>query len=228
MPTVMIPAAAREDVETLWAYHDLRHEPRPVDVCIGLGGHDSVVPDYTAELYHQGLFSWIVFSGANAATTVHAFPDGEANGYRDHAVSLGVPEAAILIEPRATNTGENLELSRKVLADAGIVPRSIILVTRPYQSRRAYATAAKLWPEVDVVCVSRRLGLDDYVHHIGDADRVINMIVGETQRLSVYADRGFIAESQALPDGVRVAYERLVAAGYTRRLVPDTRDPVTA
>ena len=26
MPTVMIPAAAREDVETLWAYHDLRHD----------------------------------------------------------------------------------------------------------------------------------------------------------------------------------------------------------
>lgn len=228
MPTVMIPARVREDVETLWAFHDLRHEPRPVDVCIGLGGHDNVVPDYTAELYHQGLFPWIVFSGANVATTVHAFPDGEANGYRDHAVAQGVPEAAILLEPRARNTAENLELSRKVLAEAGIVPQSLILVSRPYQGRRAYATAAKLWPEVDVVCVSRRLDLDEYVEQIGDPDRVINMIVGETQRLTVYAERGFIAQAEPVPHDVAGAYERLVAAGYTRRLVPDTRDPVTA
>ena len=85
----------RADVETLWAYHDLHHALRPVDVCIGLGSHDLGVATYTAQLYQQGLFPQIVFTGANAPTTTERFPRGEAVHYRDHAISLGVPTETI-------------------------------------------------------------------------------------------------------------------------------------
>lgn len=44
------------------------------------------------------------------------------------------------------------------------------------------------------------------------------MLVGDTQRIEVYAERGF-AIPQEMPDEVRVAFGRLVAAGYTSRLV---------
>ena len=223
MPNVMIPAHVREDVETLWAFHDLQHEPGPVDVCIGLGGHDLGVADYTADLYLEGLFRCIVFTGANAPTTVNAFPQGEALGYRDHAIARGVPAEAIIVEPAATNTGENLEYSRKVLAERGIEPSTILLVSHPYQRRRAYATSRAVWPEVDVRCVSRPLTLDAYLPTIGDADRVIGMLVGETQRLTLYAELGFIEHVEDVPEDVRAAFTRLVAAGYTSRLVPDRR-----
>jgi len=75
-----------------------------------------------------------------------------------------------------------------------------------------------MWPEVDVVCASNPLELDDYVRSIGDPRRVVDMLVGDTQRIEVYAERGF-AIPQEMPDEVRAAFERLVAAGYTSRLI---------
>src|SRR5580658_9574999 len=98
MSTTAVPRGLRADVETLWAYHDMHHELRPVDVCIGLGSHDLGVATYTAELYRCGLFSRIVFTGANALTTIERFPRGEAVHYREHAISLGVPAEAISVE----------------------------------------------------------------------------------------------------------------------------------
>ncbi|GAB4084868.1 YdcF family protein [Myceligenerans cantabricum] len=221
MPNVMIPAAVREDVEMLWAFHDLQQAPRPVDVCIGLGGHDTGVADYTADLYHRGYFPKILFTGANATTTLEAFPHGEAVGYRDRAVAQGVPDDAVLIEPLARNTAENVEYSRKLLREHQIHAGSVMFVTKPYHQRRVYATCQIVWPEVEAYCVSPPLPLDEYVSSIGDVDRVIDMLVGDTQRLTVYAEKGFIAGGQEVPGDVQSAFDRLVAAGYTSRLVPE-------
>ncbi|WP_425549371.1 YdcF family protein [Actinomadura miaoliensis] len=198
------------------------HGVRRCDVAIGLGSHDLGVATYAAELYHRGMVPLVVFTGANAPTTVGRFPRGEAVHYREHALALGVPDEAILVEPEATNTGQNIALTRRLLDGRGIEVRSALLISRPYQQRRAYATAKKVWPELEVVCASRPLSLDEYVRGIGDADRVINMLVGDTQRVWVYAERGF-AIAQDVPAEVLGAYERLVAAGFTSRVVDGDR-----
>lgn len=216
--TETVPAALRDDVETLWDYHDMHHELRPVDVGIGLGSHDLGVAVHTTALYHRSLFPWIVFTGANAPTTVERFPRGEAVHYREYALDHGVPDNAILVEPRATNTSENMTYTRQLLQEHGITTGSAILVSRPYQQRRAYATARKVWPDVDILCSSERLPLQDYVTSVGDTDKVINMLVGDTQRITVYAEKGF-AIPQPVPDAVESAYRRLVSAGFTKRLV---------
>lgn len=206
----------RSDVETLWRYHDLGHRITPADIGIGLGGHDLGVATHTAELFHAGMFPEIVFTGANAPTTVQRFPRGEAVHYREHAMRLGVPNSAIRIETEARNTGENVAFTRRLLGNRRV--ESAILVCRPYQQRRAYATCRKIWPEIAVRCSSSRLPLDEYVDSIGDVDRVINMLVGDTQRIEEYAERGF-AITQEIPEEVRCAFRRLVGAGYTRRLI---------
>ncbi|KFU75202.1 DUF218 domain-containing protein [Amycolatopsis lurida] len=213
-----LPDDLRADVQTLWDYHDMHHELRPADVGIGLGSHDLGVATFTAELFHAGMFPLIVFSGANAPTTIERFPRGEAIHYREHALELGVPDDAILIEPEARNTGDNITLTRALLESRGIEVRSAILISRPYQQRRAFTTCKKLWPEVDVICASRPLPLDEYIESIGDVDRVINMLVGDTQRITVYAERGF-AIHQAIPIDVTKAYENLVQSGFTQRLL---------
>jgi len=206
------------DVRTLWDFNQMGHEPRRVDVGVGLGSHDLGVADHVVDLFGRGLFPRIVFTGANAPTTVKGFPRGEAMHYREHAIALGVPEDVILIEPNARHTVENIVLTKETLARHGISPASVMLVAKPYQQRRAYTICRKHWPEVDVVCASLPLSFDGYVAAIGDVELVITMVVGDTQRLWVYAERGW-AIQQAIPDAVEAAYRRLVGAGYTARLL---------
>ncbi|MFS2295326.1 MAG: YdcF family protein [Actinomadura sp.] len=216
--SAIVPEKFRADVETLWDYNHRHQAIRPSDVGIGLGSHDLGVAAFTAELYRQGMFPLVVFTGANAPTTVDRLPRGEAVHYREHAIELGVPDDAILIEPNATNTGQNIEYTRALLAERSIEIRSAILISRPYQQRRAYSTAKKLWPELEVICASRPLELSDYIKSIGDANRVINMLVGDTQRIMEYPKRGF-AIPQEIPAEVEGAYHRLVKAGFTDRLI---------
>lgn len=222
MLTTALPVALRADVETLWDYNQLDHELHPVDVGIGLGSHDLGVATYTAELYNTGTFPLIVFTGANAPTTKKRFPRGEAVHYREHALDLGVPDNAILVEPKATNTGDNIDFSRTLLAERGLLAgiRSVLLISRPYQQRRSYAICRKRWPDVEVLCSSRPLPLDEYIESIGDADRVITMLVGDTQRIWVYPTKGWAIE-QDVPDEVEQAFSRLVDAGYTDRLLTE-------
>lgn len=209
----------RRDVETLWRFHRVDDELKPVDVAVGLGSHDGGVAVYTAELYQRGLFPLIVFTGANAPTTVERFPRGEAVHFREIAEEHGVPASAIRVETRATTTVENINYTRELLAAEGVSPRTVLLISRPYQQRRAQAITAKRWPEVEILCSGAQHDLDTYVATIGEPDRVANMLVGDTQRLELQGKSGEI-DPQDIPDEVRAAYERLIAAGYTSRLIP--------
>ncbi|MGW5689235.1 YdcF family protein [Nonomuraea sp. NPDC003754] len=204
---------------TIWDYHQMHHLLRRCDAAIGLGSHDLGVASTAAELYHAGWFPQLVFSGATSSTTAARFPRGEAVHYREHALALGVPDEAILLEPNATNTGQNITLSRQVLTDAAQRPASVLLISKPYMERRAYATARKVWPEVEVVCASESLELDDYVDSIGNPKLVIDMLVGDLQRVIEYPKLGYAIE-QPVPGEVRDAYQTLRRAGFDSRILP--------
>ncbi|WP_436985548.1 YdcF family protein [Streptomyces sp. enrichment culture] len=206
------------DAQVIWDYHQMGQEPRPCSAAIGLGSHDLGVATTAADLFRAGLFPVVVFSGGNSPTTRARFPRGEAVHYREHALSLGVPDEAVLVEPRAANTGQNITFSREVLANAGVEVESLLLISKPYMERRSYATCRKLWPEVDVVCASEPLELDDYIKSIGDEKLVIDMLVGDLQRLIEYPRLGFAVE-QDVPGEVYDAYERLLRAGFDSRLI---------
>lgn len=208
----------RQAAARIWDYHQMHHTLRRVDVAIGLGSHDLGVATHTAELYQAGLFPAVVFSGGNSPTTTARFPRGEAVHYREHALELGVPAGAILLEPKASNTGENITFSREVLAAAGITAASVLLISKPYMERRSYATARKLWPEADIICASEPLDFDDYLKRIGDEKLVVDMLVGDLQRVIEYPALGFALE-QNVPEGVHAAYEYLVSEGFTSRLI---------
>ncbi|MFJ2029016.1 ElyC/SanA/YdcF family protein [Streptosporangium sp. NPDC087985] len=203
---------------TIWDYHQMHHDLSRCDVAIGLGSHDLGVARAAVDLHRAGWFPLLVFSGATSTTTAARFPRGEAVHYREHALDLGMSDEAILLEPNATNTGQNIALSRQVLADAGIRPGSVLLISKPYMERRAYATARKVWPEVEVVCASEPLELDDYVSSIGDPKLVIDMLVGDLQRVIEYPKLGY-AIKQPVPGEVHDAYQALLRAGFDSRLL---------
>ncbi|MFG3169239.1 YdcF family protein [Streptomyces sp. NPDC048200] len=215
----MISARAWADAQLLWDFQQMGHEPRSCSVAVGLGSHDLGVADTTADLYCRGMFPLIVFTGATSRTTRDRMPRGEAEHYRERAMELGVPEQAILVEPKARNTGENIRFSRTLLEERHVPVSSVLLVSKPYEERRSYATACKLWPEVEWVCASTSMALPEYADSIGDARLVLDMLVGTQQRLAVYPRQGFMIEQQ-IPRDVTAAYERLRAEGFTNRLVP--------
>lgn len=206
------------DATLIWNYHQMGHELRPCSAAIGLGSHDLGVATAAADLYRAGLFPVVVFSGGNSPTTRARFPRGEAVHYREHALGLGIPDEAILVEPKAANTGQNITLSRELLAEASIEVSSLLLISKPYMERRSYATCRKLWPEAEVVCASEPLELDDYIKSIGDEKLVVDMLVGDLQRVIEYPKLGFAVE-QDVPGDVHDAYERLLRDGFDSRLI---------
>jgi uncharacterized SAM-binding protein YcdF (DUF218 family) len=208
----------RADAQAIWDYHQMHHPARPCSAGIGLGSHDLGVATLAADLYHAGLFPVLVFTGANSPTTAARFPRGEAIHFAEHTTGLGVPASAVIIEPEAAHTGQNIEFSRIALAAAGIEVTSIMLISKPYMERRAYATARKAWPEVDAVCASEHLSLDDYLKTIGDDKLVIDMLVGDLQRIIEYPALGF-AVPQDVPPQMMAACQRLTGRGYDTRLL---------
>jgi uncharacterized SAM-binding protein YcdF (DUF218 family) len=214
-----ISDADRADARAIWDFHQMGHELRPCSAAITLGSLDLGVATTTAELYHAGMFPVVVFTGDTSAATQERFPRGEANHYREHALSLGVPDGAILLEPKATNTGQNIGFSREVLENAGVAVSTVLLISMPYMQRRAYATCRKLWPEVTPVCTSPPLTTDEYVSTHEDEKQLIDMLMGDMQRVMEYPKRGFAIE-QPVPERVRDAFDRLRARGYDTWLLP--------
>lgn len=174
-----VSSADRIDARTLWDFHQMGHEVKPCSAAIALGSLDLGVATATAELYHAGLFPVVVFTGGTSEATQARFPRGEAVHYRAHAMSSGVPDEAILIEPKATNTGQNIGFSRELLENAGVAVTTLLLTSVPYMQRRAYATCRRQWPEVEPVCASQSLPYDEYVATHDDERQLIDMLMGD-------------------------------------------------
>jgi uncharacterized SAM-binding protein YcdF (DUF218 family) len=207
---------------TLWDYHHVGHSLETADAILGLGSHDTRVAERGAELFLAGWAPLLLFSGYLGGLTSGLWKRPEAEIFADVAAGLGVPRDRILVEARSTNTGENVDFSRQLLAEKGLLPRKAIAVQKPYMERRTLATFRQRWPELEVIVTSPQIDFDDYPTAGMDKDGVIHIMVGDLQRLIVYGRKGW-STPQDVPAEVLEAYERLVAAGYTRRLLPHSQ-----
>ncbi len=204
----------------LWDYHHVGHTLEKADCIIVLGSHDTRVAERGAEVLLEGWAPLLVCSGHLGALTRQMWTRSEAEIFADVAAARGVPRDRILIESRSANTGENVDFSRQLLAERGLRPRKAIAVQKPYMERRTFATFGQRWPELEVVVTSPQITFDDYPTAEIRKDDVIHIMVGDMQRLIVYGRKGWSAP-QDVPPVVLEAYERLVAAGYSRRLLPE-------
>jgi uncharacterized SAM-binding protein YcdF (DUF218 family) len=209
-------------VERVWRYHHMNHELQKSDVIIVLCSHDTIVAERGARLFLDGWAPLLVFTGGLGAITRHLWSDPEAERFARIAGEMGVPADRILIENRATNTGENVAFTRDLLASRGLDPNTFILVQKPYMERRTFATFQKVWPGKSVCVTSPQLSLDDYLarysHQTLTPDDVISIMVGDLQRIREYPARGFQIP-QEIPDEVWDAYDQLVRAGFDRHLM---------
>jgi uncharacterized SAM-binding protein YcdF (DUF218 family) len=202
----------------VWNYHHVSHALEPADCIMVLGSHDTRVAERGAEIFLAGWAPLVLFSGNLGALTRGVWNRPEAEIFADVAAAAGVPRERMLIEGRSTNTGENVDFSRELLSKHGIHPRKAIVVQKPYMERRTLATFQQRWSELVVIVTSPQIEFDDYPNEAISSDDVIHIMVGDLQRLMLYADKGW-SVTQEIPRDVMEAFERLIQAGYTRRLV---------
>jgi uncharacterized SAM-binding protein YcdF (DUF218 family) len=209
--------------EKIWDYHKLHHDLARADAILVLCSHDTRVAEFASQLFLDGWAPLLIFSGGLGSITRRLWREPEADQFAAIARGMGVAEESILIENASTNTGENILFTRELLAARGLDPRTFIVVQKPYMERRSFATFRKLWPDRDVIVTSPPATLDEYLasysnESLSEAD-VINIMVGDLQRIRVYPAMGFQIH-QEIPADVWDACQELIRAGYDARLVP--------
>ena len=213
---------AYEALTVIWKWMRLGMEVEKADCIIGFGCINDDIAIRCAQLYKDGYAPRVLFSGGLGRNTKSRWSTSEALRYRDIAVKLGVPEDVILIESRSTNTGENILFSREILKAEGLADKRLLCVHKPFMERRVWAAMKNYWPEADFTMTSPRLSMEEYIERTmaqGMTEKaVIDVIVGDVQRMEIYADKGFQIP-QPLPEDVRAAFDKMVELGYTGELI---------
>ena len=144
-----------------------------------------------AELYVRGYAKKIVVSGGVRGMHTRK----EANDIADRLCKMGIPEADILIEDAAMNTGENVTLSKALVAkEIGLENvKSVIAVGSIVAARRFLMTIERHWPglkmmsaPVNVYNVPR----ERWYTLKKFRDRVLT----EYKKIPTYIERGYIKE----------------------------------
>ncbi|XP_074538412.1 uncharacterized protein SCO4629-like [Halichoeres trimaculatus] len=203
----------------LWDYLCLHQPLEKSDVIIGLGCHDLRVAERSAALFLEGWAPSLLFTGNLGKQTAGVWTKPEAEVFLDVALRMGVPRVNILLETEATNTGENIRFSHRVLKERNIPVSSVILVQQPFMERRVYATFMRQWPCCEeithAIVTSPQLGILEYPHPtVGTASDLICNMLGVVERIRDYPSKGFQVEQQ-LPPSVLSAYHWLFQAGYS-------------
>lgn len=207
-----------ELAQILWDYNKFEQSLKQADVILVLCSNDIRVANRGAELFLQGYAPLIVCSGKVGVLTEGMWSKPEAEVFAEEIIKFGVPKEKILIESEATNTGENITYTKTLLKEKGVNISRVILVQKPYMLRRAYATFKNFWPEAEVITTGPQLTFEEYPNDIISKEWLINIMVGDTQRIKLYAEMGFQIP-QEMPEAVWCAYEKLVELGYTKHLV---------
>lgn len=214
MRTERITEQSRRDAQRLYDFMSDCSGPAEADFILVLGCHDLRVPDHAAELFLSGAAPLVLCTGGYGKMTEGQFQAPEGVLFARRCVEKGVPPDAILVEDRATNTGENFALSRALLSGK----KTGIAVCKPYMAKRALATGKKQWPEIQWSVSTPQIPFAQYAPDDAALIPEIELMTGDLQRLELYAQRGFQAPT-FVPEEVWSAWRRLVDAGFNRYVI---------
>ena len=205
----------------IWEALRRKSELKKADCIVGFGNYNCDIAVRCAELYREGYAPKILFSGGLGRNTMGIQSISEAERFAHTAMDCGVPKADILIENRSTNTAENISFTRALLEENGIHAKTLIGVHQPFMEKRIASAFDIAWPEVELLTTSLEVDIPAFFRHAvnyGVTERmVIEEVVGDFQRMELYARRGW-QSVQELPPEAWAAFEELVRQGYTGQL----------
>lgn len=167
--------------------------PEPVDLCFVLGCPTATNMDPAIALHIRGWAPLIMISGHGPVPQLVP----EAILFKDYALARGIPQAAIMIETKATNTLENFTFSASIIErEIGWKHiRCVALVSKPYHARRALMTARRHWPTHLRFIMQPSLRPDDlpaetWWHTEGGRAHVLRELIA----IGTYAQKGDIGD----------------------------------
>lgn len=187
-------------------------------IVVGGAGPRLDMAERAAEIFHQGITDIIIFSGFKHPD----FTDNEAEILISRAIELGVPKENIIAEPFASNTAENIIFSAKELKKMGRPLHKIILVHRPFMTRRFKATAEAQWPgsKPSFYVTSVEDSLGSYLQR-EESDEMrrgsLKAVLGDYERITSYAKKGW-QTVQPKSQFAEEAYRKLIIEGYESRI----------
>lgn len=213
----------RAAIDTIWNYMQLHQSVVPVDAIILLGSRDDRVANYAGSLLENNVAPICVVTGGAVQERnplASTWPEAsEAEHFAAILIREGMQLDRIYIETEAANTGQNALLSHQLLLSHGIQPASILVVTKPYMERRALATFQAQWPERATKLYVSSMGgtIDEYCNQDQLFETVVNVMVGDFQRIIDYPKRGY-STVQEIPEHVRQAGLLLKKVGYIKNI----------
>jgi len=94
----------------------------------------------------------------------------------------------------------------------------VLLVHKPYMERRALATFQKIWPDKQARVTSPPVTMEEYPNDVISMEEMINIMVGDFQRILIYPQKGFQIE-QPVTGELLKSYEALIQHGFSKHLI---------
>lgn len=119
------------------------------------------LPEYAAQLYHQGYARWLVPSGGVSvkqdkwpgvkvkADIYNGDYHSDCQFFTHVLTKNGVPKQAIVGEDKSGHTRDNAFLSRKVVDSAGIKVETALIVCKAFHARRCLMLYQLAFPQVE-------------------------------------------------------------------------------
>lgn len=210
-----------QPLQVLWDYLGMHQALEEADCIVGFGNFNTNIARRAAQLYLQGYAPRILFTGGLGRNTKRLMQEPEAVIFARTAMECGVPEEAILLEDRSTNTAENILFTRAMLEEQGIPHGHILGVHQPFMERRICAAMGVYWPEQSFRVTSPQVSVERYLE---DAlaqgmteNAAVSVIVGDFQRMDLYAKKGYQLP-QHIPEEAWQAFHTLVDMGFDTQL----------
>ena len=181
------------EIAAINARHLIDTPLRPADLLFVFGTRVDVDErvDVAVRLWRDGYFRWSIVSGGITPGSHRS----ECDIIADAMIARGIPEARILREDYAMNTGENVIFSLPIIdAALGLANiRSVICLGNTWTARRYPMTLHRHWPDVEKMLVM----VDSFETprarwHTDPEFR--RRILSEWDKIEPYKANGFIAE----------------------------------
>ena len=181
------------EIAAINARHLIDTPLRPADLLFVFGTRVDVDErvDVAVRLWRDGYFRWSIVSGGITPGSHRS----ECDIIADAMIARGIPEARILREDYAMNTGENVIFSLPIIdAALGLANiRSVICLGNTWTARRYPMTLHRHWPDVEKMLIT----VDSFETprarwHTDPEFR--RRILSEWDKIEPYKANGFIAE----------------------------------